>query len=133
MTGRSFWCRTSAMSRSVIGGTVALLLLMLCGQRAVAAETETWVDATGKFRIEASFVSVEDGVVTLEREGGSQVEVPLDKLSDASQKRVKELLDAMVALPPALILVLGLQVSLESMTPEFLETTHPVVARILEL
>jgi len=48
MTGRSFWCRTSAMSRSVIGGTVALLLLMLCGQRAVAAETETWVDATGK-------------------------------------------------------------------------------------
>jgi hypothetical protein len=99
MTGRSFWCRTSAMSRSVIGGTVALLLLMLCGQRAVAAETETWVDATGKFRIEASFVSVEDGVVTLEREGGSQVEVPLDKLSDASQKRVKELLDAMAENP----------------------------------
>ncbi len=59
-----------------------------------AAEVESWVDATGKFKIEASFMGVEDGVVTLKRADGSEVEVPLDKLSKESQDRVEELLKA---------------------------------------
>jgi hypothetical protein len=57
-----------------------------------AAELESWVDATGKFTIEANFVGLEDGVVTLKRADGSEVEVPLDKLSKASQDRVEAIL-----------------------------------------
>lgn len=63
-----------------------------CAARAGAAEIEKWVDATGKFTIEASFISESDGVVTLEKANGDEVRIPLDKLSEASQERVKELL-----------------------------------------
>ncbi len=78
---------------------VCVMLLAVAAVSASAAETETWVDATGKFRIEASFVKVVDGIVTLERANGDAVEVPLDKLSKESQARVKELLESMAENP----------------------------------
>ncbi|MFM7076034.1 MAG: SHD1 domain-containing protein [Planctomycetaceae bacterium] len=55
-----------------------------------AGETRTWTDKTGKFRIEAEFVGEEDGVVTLRKEDGDEIEVPLDKLSSADKRAVSE-------------------------------------------
>lgn len=78
---------------------VCAMLLGVVAFLASAAEIETWVDATGKFRIEASFVKEVDGIVTLERANGDAVEVPLDKLSKESQARVKELLESMAENP----------------------------------
>lgn len=41
----------------------------------------TWRDSTGKFRIEAKLVSNADGKVTLEKHDGSQVAIPMSRLS----------------------------------------------------
>lgn len=45
-----------------------------------------WSDSTGKFKIEAEFVSLEDGKVLLKKPDGGQVTIPLEKLSAADQK-----------------------------------------------
>jgi hypothetical protein len=52
----------------------------------------TWSDASGRFRIQAEFVSSADGKVTLRRADGRLVEVPLVKLSPSDQTRVRQLL-----------------------------------------
>lgn len=41
-----------------------------------------WKDKSGKFQVEAEFVSLKDGKVTIVKASGSQVSVPLDVLSD---------------------------------------------------
>ena len=72
---------------------VAMLLLGACAAAVPsvhAGETRTWTDKTGKFRIEAEFVGEEDGVVTLRKEDGDEIEVPLDKLSSADKRAVSE-------------------------------------------
>jgi hypothetical protein len=51
----------------------------------------TWTDSTGKFKLEATFVGIKDGKVSLKRGDGSITEVPLNKLSPADQKVVREL------------------------------------------
>ncbi|HWB07719.1 MAG TPA: SHD1 domain-containing protein [Pirellulales bacterium] len=53
-------------------------------------EVRTWTDVTGKHKIKAAFVSLEDGKVTLEKADGSQLEIELAKLSKADQKYVAE-------------------------------------------
>ncbi len=53
-----------------------------------AAQTRTWTDSTGKFTVQAKFVGLSDGKVTLEREDGTQITLPLEKLSAADQKVV---------------------------------------------
>jgi hypothetical protein len=58
------------------------------------AETRTWSDLTGKFKIDASFISLVDGKVNLRRADGKTLSVPLDKLSTADQAFVKQLQDA---------------------------------------
>jgi hypothetical protein len=50
----------------------------------------TWTDAKGKIKIKAKFRSLENGVVTLEKEDGSEVEIELKKLSAADQKVATE-------------------------------------------
>ncbi len=52
---------------------------------ATASGVRTWSDTTGKFRIEAELVKVEDGKVELKRKDGQNVTVPLDKLSKDDQ------------------------------------------------
>lgn len=52
----------------------------------LAEEIRTWTDSTGKFTIEAKFVSEQDGVVKLERADGKSVEIPVNKLSEGDQK-----------------------------------------------
>jgi hypothetical protein len=41
----------------------------------------TWSDSSGKFKVEAELVKIEDGQVVLRKRDGSVVRVPLDKLS----------------------------------------------------
>jgi hypothetical protein len=50
----------------------------------------TWTDAKGKFKIKAKFRALENGVVTLEKEDGSELEIDLKKLSAADQKFATE-------------------------------------------
>ena len=53
-----------------------------------ASGLRTWSDTTGKFRIEAELVSVEEGKVNLKKKDGEVVSVPLAKLSKADQEFV---------------------------------------------
>ena len=46
----------------------------------------TWTDATGNFRIEAKFVTVENDAVKLVRKNGAAIIVPLAKLSTADRE-----------------------------------------------
>ena len=56
---------------------------------ATAAEPRTWTDATGKFKIQAEFVSEQNGSVTLRQTDGSEVEIPINKLSKPDQDYLK--------------------------------------------
>lgn len=51
----------------------------------------TWSDRSGKFSIKARFVELNGDEVTLEKEDGKTVSIPLDKLKDADRKLAKEL------------------------------------------
>jgi WD40 repeat protein len=55
-------------------------------ERANKDGPRSWSDQTGKFKIEASLVKVEDEVVTLLRKDGKEVELPLGKLSEKDQE-----------------------------------------------
>jgi hypothetical protein len=50
-----------------------------------------WSDTSGKFKILARLAAADGGNVTLEKTDGTNVVVPLDKLSDADQEYVKKL------------------------------------------
>ena len=65
----------------------SLLLL----QTASAQESRTWVDATGEFRIEASFESLKDGKVMLKLPDGKLKQIPLSMLSDADKTFIDNL------------------------------------------
>lgn len=53
----------------------------------------TWTDTSGRFKIAAEFVSAENGKVTLRRQDGREVEVPLEKLCEADRAHVAKLLE----------------------------------------
>jgi hypothetical protein len=57
---------------------------------AAASASRTWTDSSGKFKIEAKFISLAGGQVTLEKPDGVQIRMPLDKLSAADQSYVTE-------------------------------------------
>jgi SLA1 homology domain 1, SHD1 len=56
----------------------------------VAAEVRTWKDRTGSYSVEAEFVSLADGKVTLKRANGALAVVPLEKLSDVDRQFVEK-------------------------------------------
>jgi len=53
--------------------------------RPAAEAVRTWRDSTGKFSIRGKFVSNVDGKVTIEASDGSEVTIPLKRLSTADQ------------------------------------------------
>jgi SLA1 homology domain 1, SHD1 len=55
------------------------------------ASRRTWTDSTGKFKIEAEFVSLQDGAVTLRRADEQEVRLSLERLSEADQNIAREL------------------------------------------
>lgn len=59
---------------------VAVLLSVACVSTLVARE---WVDASGKYRIEAELLVVKDGKIYLEKTDGQIVNVPLTRMSKA--------------------------------------------------
>lgn len=54
-------------------------------------ELRTWTDSTGRHELQAKFVSVKDGEVTLVREDGAKLAIALEKLSKADQEYVAKL------------------------------------------
>lgn len=78
-----------ATSRPAAGGTSRPATGK--GQPAQEPETRTWVDATGKFKIEARFSSLVEGTVHLLKPDGTLTKIPLDKLSEADQELAKSL------------------------------------------
>ena len=52
----------------------------------------SWSDSSGKNKIKAKFIKLEENVVTLEKEDGDEVEIELKKLSAADQKIVANLM-----------------------------------------
>ena len=59
----------------------------------IKSPMRTWTDKSGRFRIEASFVSEENGSVKLLRKDGKPATVPLDKLSEADQAFIRQMLE----------------------------------------
>ncbi len=59
----------------------------------IQSESRTWTDKSGRFRIEATFVSEESGAIKLMRKDGKPITIPLDKLSDPDQAFVRQMLD----------------------------------------
>lgn len=49
----------------------------------------TWTDSTGNHTVEAKFVEFKDGKVSLEKEDGTAIAVPVEKLSEADQRFVR--------------------------------------------
>lgn len=70
-----------AVGLLAVFGSVSLLL---------AAELRTWSDSSGKFKIEARLDSLQDGNVFLLRSDGTQIKIPLDKLSAADQEYAQQ-------------------------------------------
>ncbi|OAI53326.1 hypothetical protein AYO47_04995 [Planctomyces sp. SCGC AG-212-M04] len=56
---------------------------------AQAPKPRKWKDATGKFEIEATFISEANGVVTLKQTNGEEVEIQLKQLSPADEAYVR--------------------------------------------
>ena len=67
-------------------GAIALVV-MVAGT--VWAAPRTWTDSTGKFRVSAEFVTVQGDKVLLRRTDGSQLEVPVKRLSAEDQAFVE--------------------------------------------
>ena len=57
----------------------------------------TWTDSTGRFKQNAHFVELKDGVVSLMKTDGERKNVPLEKLSAADReysKTTQKLIDS---------------------------------------
>lgn len=75
---------------------VALLLPLLAALSIVSAQSpdeyRTWTDNTGKFKVEAKFVKLENDKVELKRkDNGESVTLPLSRFSKADAEIVKKL------------------------------------------
>lgn len=70
---------------------VAVALIAVWLSVAAGQEMRTWTDKSGRFKIQGKFVEMSGKSVVLEKEDGSQVKIPLDKLSEADQKAVAEM------------------------------------------
>ena len=54
-------------------------------KRDAEERTREWSDSTGKFKVVADFVDYMNGAVTLKKQDGSTIKVPLKKLSAADR------------------------------------------------
>lgn len=69
---------------------IALLALGLLASSQICL-ARNWVDSTGRHNIEAEFVAIADGTVTLKAPDGRIIKMPLDKLSADDQAHALEL------------------------------------------
>ena len=71
--------------------SIAGLVVSLLAAPAIAQDVRQWSDASGKFKIKAKFKGEVDGVVTLEKEDGEEIEIDLKKLSATDQRLISVL------------------------------------------
>ncbi len=69
----------------------ALCLMFLLGFCASNVQARKWTDKSGKYSIDAEFVGLSDGQVTLKRSDGKTVRLALENLSKADQEQVRQL------------------------------------------
>lgn len=86
--------------------TLMIVLPLISGLLlSLPAIAETWTDVTGKHRIEAQFLSVSGGNVYLQKEDGTTIAVPINRLSPESlalaKRRYQEALSASGSTPPS--------------------------------
>jgi hypothetical protein len=74
----------------IVAGLVTLFSTV--GSSVAKAETRTWTDGTGKYKIEADFLEILEGQVKLQRTDGKKISIPLAKLSKDDQAYLRELL-----------------------------------------
>jgi WD40 repeat protein/mono/diheme cytochrome c family protein len=79
---------SSHLSRRRFARTAALLALLLGAASQLTARE--WVDASGKFKVEAELVAIRNGKAILERPDGSLLTIPVEKLSAADQTYLKQ-------------------------------------------
>jgi hypothetical protein len=53
------------------------------------AQPRTWVDNTGQFEVEATFIGLTDGQVALKGTDGAAMTIPLERLSETDQEYVR--------------------------------------------
>ncbi len=93
-----YWVSASALMVLLIlrGGVVGVQQAECRGsedeRRSDARELRRWSDATGKYSVEATFVELRDGNVRIRRKSGRVISVPIDRLSKADQRYVRDLL-----------------------------------------
>lgn len=68
-----------------------LCLSCCCALAADPPKKRTWQDASGQFSVEAEFVSLAEGKITLRKNDGKVLTLPLDKLSAADQAIAQQL------------------------------------------
>ena len=61
----------------------------------------TWLDVTGRFRVEAELLAVGQDHVRLHKANGSTIDVPLAKMSDADLEFLERLTGRSLVLPPS--------------------------------
>jgi len=61
-------------------------------ERRLRPTLRTWRDSTGRHEVKAVFLKLEDGEVSLRREDGKQITLPLERLSEEDQQYIEELL-----------------------------------------
>src|SRR4051794_18610377 len=81
------------------GGAIALAVIVVLGT--AVAEMRTWTSADGKFKVEAELLAVQEGQVSLRVADGTEINVPLTKLSDADRQFAKGRASRTPALVPA--------------------------------
>ena len=70
---------------------LSFLVLFLFAAAVAPASARKWTDKTGKFSVEAEFVKLADGKVTLRKTDGRVIAVPVEKLSEADRAVVTKL------------------------------------------
>lgn len=76
--------------RAIAGLLVAGILVGWCTGSRAAEKPRMWSDVTGKFRVEATYQSVEDGKVVLKDKEGKTMRVELKRLSVKDREYVEQ-------------------------------------------
>ena len=71
--------------------TIALLMIPATSY----GQSRTWTSADGKKKIQATFISADNGKVTIKRDNGKQLTVSLSKFSEADRAFVESQLDGL--------------------------------------
>ncbi len=80
--------------------TAAFVATWLSAGATLAEESRKWTNSDGKYSVVAEFVELVDGVVRLRREDGRIARIPLDRLSEADRRYVRQKTEASPAEAP---------------------------------